>query len=186
MDARIKKTKEAVSRALLDLLRKKYLSQITVSELCKAAGVNRNTFYAHYHTPVEVVEDVTAALLDDFDALANAYRQSQDVCVAICRYIYERRDVFAVLASANVEERYVKIALSQARQSAASGEARPSGTTVFDKYYDEFFIGGCYFVLKAWIDDGAKESPEEIGAALHSLFVKSKEAQRGVRPHDAP
>lgn len=27
---------------------------------------------------------------------------------------------------------------------------------------------------------------KEIGAALHSLFVKSKEAQRGVRPHDAP
>ena len=34
--------------SLISLLKKKPFEYITVSEICKAAGVNRSTFYLHY------------------------------------------------------------------------------------------------------------------------------------------
>ena len=44
-DRRIQKTKKAIYEALIDLMRKKKLSSITVTELSAAADINRKTFY---------------------------------------------------------------------------------------------------------------------------------------------
>ena len=45
---RIKLTKRIIKTAFIELLHKKSLEQITVTELCSAADVNRSTFYDHY------------------------------------------------------------------------------------------------------------------------------------------
>ena len=55
-DKRIRATKDALETALLQLLQDKRLSSISVTELCKAAGINRNTFYCHYSYPAEVAK----------------------------------------------------------------------------------------------------------------------------------
>ena len=45
-------------QALLLLLQKKPLDKISVSELCKKAGVNRTTFYNHYTTPADILHEL--------------------------------------------------------------------------------------------------------------------------------
>ena len=52
--------------ALISLLKKKPLDFITISELCEAAGVNRSTFYLHYETLGDLLEETTRYLLNDF------------------------------------------------------------------------------------------------------------------------
>lgn len=47
-DMRIRKTKRALYQALEELLKKKSLSQITVTELAAHAEINKGTFYLHY------------------------------------------------------------------------------------------------------------------------------------------
>lgn len=42
-------------QALLFLLRKKTLDKISVSELCRKAGVNRTTFYNYYTAPADIL-----------------------------------------------------------------------------------------------------------------------------------
>lgn len=41
-------TAQLMDEALLNLLETKDFEYITVSQLCKKAGVNRTTFYLHY------------------------------------------------------------------------------------------------------------------------------------------
>ena len=53
-DKRIAKTKNKLTRALSILSQNKSPERITVSELCKAAGVNRTTFYKYYTVPADV------------------------------------------------------------------------------------------------------------------------------------
>lgn len=48
MDRRIKRTRTAVFNAVLDLMVEKDTSKITVLELCKRADINKSTFYLHY------------------------------------------------------------------------------------------------------------------------------------------
>ena len=52
--------------ALISLLKKKPFEYITVSEICKTAGVNRSTFYLHYETVGDLLDETTRYLLDDF------------------------------------------------------------------------------------------------------------------------
>ena len=47
-DLRVQKTKKALSEAFISLLSEKTFEEITVNELCDAAGVRRATFYKHY------------------------------------------------------------------------------------------------------------------------------------------
>lgn len=45
------------NQALIELLNKKEYEYITVKELCEKAGVNRSTFYLHYDTIDELLEE---------------------------------------------------------------------------------------------------------------------------------
>lgn len=50
-------TAEKMDKAFLELLQKKDLSFITVKEICQSAGVNRSTFYLHYETIGDLLEE---------------------------------------------------------------------------------------------------------------------------------
>ena len=61
-------TRECIVTALIRLTEQKSLSSITITELCKAAGVSRMAFYRNYKSK----DDVLASKLND---LINRYRQ---------------------------------------------------------------------------------------------------------------
>ena len=46
-----------MDKAFLALLEKKDLAYITVKEICTAAGVNRSTFYLHYETVGDLLNE---------------------------------------------------------------------------------------------------------------------------------
>ena len=50
-------TAEKMDKAFLDLLQRKDFSFITVKEICEKAGVNRSTFYLHYETVGDLLEE---------------------------------------------------------------------------------------------------------------------------------
>ncbi len=47
----------AMDNALIALLEVKDLEYITVKEICEKAGVNRSTFYLHYETITDLVNE---------------------------------------------------------------------------------------------------------------------------------
>lgn len=55
--------------ALIELLKERSFSEITVSEICKKANVNRSTFYSHYTNTVDLLnetwENIQARSLED-------------------------------------------------------------------------------------------------------------------------
>ena len=53
-------------KALLSLLEKKPFEYISIREICEKAEVNRSTFYLHYETIGDLLEETTRYILDDF------------------------------------------------------------------------------------------------------------------------
>lgn len=49
-DKRVVKTKKAIFRALLSLLSSTPITDITITDICRTAMINRKTFYCHYNT----------------------------------------------------------------------------------------------------------------------------------------
>jgi len=62
-DRRVQRTRQALRRALMDLIRHKGYETISVEEIAQQANVGRATFYVHYH-------DKEDLLLDEFSLLA--------------------------------------------------------------------------------------------------------------------
>ena len=58
IDKRIIKTRTNIKNALLELAQSKRLEDITVSELTSKASVNRSTFYLHYDSVLNVLDDI--------------------------------------------------------------------------------------------------------------------------------
>lgn len=71
MDKRTEYTKKNIKETCLELLYKKDISKVTVSELCKKADINRATFYRYYLD----IYDLLKQLQDEFiSELKNSYK----------------------------------------------------------------------------------------------------------------
>ena len=64
-DLRIIKTKDSLRKALLSLLREKELKEISVTELCRRATINRGTFYLHYKDVHGIMEEYWNHIMTD-------------------------------------------------------------------------------------------------------------------------
>lgn len=61
-DRRSRYTRQVIDEAFADLLQQKPVEQITVTEICQRAEINRGTFYLHYDNPLDLlhkIEDAT-------------------------------------------------------------------------------------------------------------------------------
>ena len=173
MDARIIKTKKKIQNTIIELLTKKHLNEISISELCSLANINRNTFYSHYNTTYDVIDDITVNLMEDFGQMVEKSDNDLDISIDICKYLFYKRDIFKNLASSNSDGRYYEIAFAYARKSAQSGFLDSSHKEKRN-YLNEFLIGGFVFLLTEWMDKGCVETPEEMGTIIHGLFGKFK------------
>lgn len=63
LDARIEKTLDKLRKALIEMMKDESIDSITVTALCRRAGINRNTFYAHFDEPAQLLQNIEDLLL---------------------------------------------------------------------------------------------------------------------------
>ncbi len=140
---RHQETIQRVYATFAELLREQELNEISVTELCESANIERSTFYANF---------------EDISALANTYSSEIEKQVAalpheegefswIFEYILENKDLFHV---------YFKLGTSQ---------------TASD-YKTLFFRNGVYSVAKLWFEDGCIDTPQKMGEIIQREYVK--------------
>ena len=61
-------TAKKMDLALISLLKKKSFEYVTVSEICEKAGVNRSTFYLHYETVDDLLNETRLLLSKNEEA----------------------------------------------------------------------------------------------------------------------
>ncbi len=84
-------TKKAIKDSFRKLLQERPLTRITVREIAADCGINRNTFYYHYHDIPElmdeIIKDGAAGLIADYPDIS-----SLDECVeSAFRFVLENR-----------------------------------------------------------------------------------------------
>ena len=92
VDKRTLYTKGAIKDALLELLESKSFENITITDICKNAEINRGTYYLHYYEHSEVLDELLDDALADADGLLGNLQLS-DTCSnnecsnSLCRMI---------------------------------------------------------------------------------------------------
>ena len=109
-------TKDAIKKAFLQLLEEKSLSKITVKDIADACGVNRNTFYYHFDSIPELVEEIVSDISKEL-IRDNAAAKSLEECIEIASKIAldNKRVLLNIYNSANrnVYELYLMRACHQ-------------------------------------------------------------------------
>ena len=63
-DARVRKTKQKLSAALVELLQEKGFNDITPAQICEKAGINRSTFYRNYKNTTQLKNEMENKILN--------------------------------------------------------------------------------------------------------------------------
>ena len=66
VDHRVRYTKMVIKDSLLELMKECSISKVTVTDICKKANINRNTFYSHYANQFELLSHIEDELYEEF------------------------------------------------------------------------------------------------------------------------
>ena len=157
INRRVRMTRRLLKDALLELLAQTELSRISVTALCKAADVNRSTFYSYYNSPSDLLVDIEQEVLARIPMPQLPLNRQREesllrTTTAFFDYVKENERVFHILFSETVNTgfsaRMVKL-LYEKLLAGAEGEDELS--TRFLRIY---IANGAVGMLREWVNAG--------------------------------
>lgn len=158
-------SQEKIEKAFIELLQTRQIKEITVSDLVKATGLNRSTFYANYIDIFDLADKTREKLEREFSNLFADYdyfneRTGADKMFA---HIKENQIFYKTYFKLCYDEKHL-ISIYDARRAAQ--EHMDSNI----KYHIEFFRNGLNAIIKLWLVGGCQESPEEMAQVLKAEY----------------
>ena len=160
-----KKSQEQIEKIFLQLIQKRNIDELSVSMICEMAKLNRSTFYANYIDIYDLAEKIKENMELEFAKfqLSNNAKQDSDGYLNMFRYIKENQIFFKT---------YFKL------EEISMNPPTQYRIELAEKYYDnkfidyhiEFFRAGLNAVIKKWLNNGCKETPEEINEIIISEY----------------
>lgn len=163
---RRKESRERIEKIFIELLQSKELSQITVSDLCKRAGLNRTTFYANYidiYGLADAIRDKLEQNLKELyhDEITQGFNSND--YLKLFRHIKENQIFYQTYFKLGYDNHYKII-------SYDFHLAEEHFQNNFIEYHMEFFRAGITQLIKLWLQNGCKESPEEMFEVIKSEY----------------
>lgn len=168
---RRKESREKIEKVFVELLQSKDLTQIKVSDICKQAGLNRTTFYANY-TDIYGLAD---SIRDRLEAnLSGLYQEEVETGVnsndylKLFRHIQQNQIFYQTYFKLGYDDNY-KIVSYDLELAQKHFQDR------FINYHMEFFKSGLTRIIKLWLQNGCKETPEEMFEIIKSEYQGREE-----------
>ena len=170
-------TKRALEQSLKNLLLKKPLSKITISDLTEDCGMNRMTFYYHFKDIYDLVEwscltDAKRALDEKktYDTWQQGFLQILEAVQANKPFVMNvyhcvHREQVEIYLRPLVED----LILNVVNEEAGGLNVRDEDKTFIVQAYSYIFIG----IMLDWIKEDMKENPQEIVERLNKLIKGS-------------
>lgn len=175
-DRRVRYTKMVLRESLLELLEKKSINAVTITELCRKADINRNTFYAHYQSPEEMLRIIETDFLQEFiNKVENSLAADEynDLMYKLCLYIEKNRDICEVIISCRGNGGdFLKRLNDTFRDRTVAKWRKLSAKDIseMESLYT-FIAGGSAALIKEWIDSDFQEGPETVSERIKKLLL---------------
>ncbi|WP_373077402.1 TetR/AcrR family transcriptional regulator [Zhongshania sp.] len=181
-DARVLQTRDALRRALLELLQHKSIEQLTIREIAASAGVGYTTFFRHHQSKEALLDDIAA---DEIKRLIEFALPSLDMenissaSLALCSYVADHRSLWTSLltggAAAKLREEFNRIALEIAAPEDHTGNWLPAEVGVI------VVVSGTIELLTWWLRQSKPISVKQL-AAIHERLIASPTVRANLPP----
>ncbi len=152
---------DKIEGAFINMLQSKEINKISVTDICKETGLNRSTFYANYIDIYDLADKLREKLEKDFDSVftQNINRDAE----TMFRHIYENQIFYKT---------YFKLGYDNQHQAYIYDTVRAENefSGKYINYHIEFFRNGLNSIIKMWLANGCRETPEEMAEILKSEY----------------
>ncbi|WP_321395951.1 TetR/AcrR family transcriptional regulator [Emcibacter sp.] len=171
-DARVLQTRNALRKALLELLEEKSIDKISVREIVAAAGVGYNTFFRHYTDKDFILQDIAAEEIRKLVSLSSAVMDTEDIqsaCLAMCNHVAKNKKLWKTLLTGGAAETLRKEFIQASREVV---EPRPR-----DKDWLPLDIAiilvtsGIFELLAWWLGENDPLSVEQVAEICRKIIV---------------
>lgn len=157
---------DKIEKAFIDLLQSKELNQISVSDVCKSAGLNRTTFYANYSDIYSLADSIRDHLENNLSELYHkeiAEQFNSHDYLKLFRHIKDNPIFYKTYFKLGYDDNYKIITYDTAL-------AEQYFQNRFIEYHTEFFKSGITKIIKMWLQNGCEESPEDMFEIIKSEY----------------
>lgn len=201
-DRRAVRTRRMIRNALSELIEEKGYNNISITDLCSRADINRGTFYLHYTDKYDMLEQIENEVIQELnDEVKSAgyvnvtsmeslsrldpSEMAMPFMVKIFEYIRENSKFFkAILSSKGDPKFHIKI-----KKLIESNffEKNPPNSFNKDKmlvpmeYFVSYVLSAHLGVIQQWLNSGMDRSPEEMTLILSRMFLLGPFKTAGTR-----
>jgi AcrR family transcriptional regulator len=176
MDARVRRTRDALGDALVALMQEKPFDTITVQDVLDRAKVGRSTFYAHF-------SDKDDLLMSDaeefFESIANVLSVRGDKSDRVFpvkeffSHITEAKQFLDALMASGKFHDNMELAhgiFARGIERRLSELPRGQGISAAERPAIAFAHAGALLsLLSWWVDRGMRQPPEEMDQLFHKM-----------------
>lgn len=172
-DRRIGRTKKMIKAALLDLLQGQKINQISITELCDQADINRKTFYNHYSDIRGVIDEIE----DDYISKYLSYLDKENILYDLADpYPFIRRLTDEIEQNANIylmvtktdESLYLKEKIKNqlSKHLNIISQQKPQIDREFFLFYIDFITAGIAAVYEQWLVSNKQMNKEKLSKLI--------------------
>lgn len=179
-----------MDEALIALLEVKDLEYITVKEICEEAGVNRSTFYLHYETIDDLVneamESVDERFLSYFTQISDGFFDklngnelkdlvliTQDYLQPYLQFINDNKKIYRA-AFRNPNAMQANMRYENLKRNVLEPILKKFGVPdTFRQYYIAYYIEGSMAIIRKWLENNCSDSIETIATIIEECVRPS-------------
>lgn len=165
---RKKESQDRIEKVFLNLIQKRDIKDISVSKICELAKVNRTTFYANYVDIYDLIDKIRDRMINEFaNIFDNNDGHTKENYLKMFKHIKDNQIFYKTYFKLNFDNSY-KITYFDKEL------ANKRYNNKFIDYHCEFFKAGITAIIKMWLNNDCKESPQDIYEIIESEYNNSK------------
>ncbi|MDO4282088.1 MAG: TetR/AcrR family transcriptional regulator [Clostridia bacterium] len=182
---KLNKTEKALINGIVDLMKEKKLSDITVTELAEHIDMHRCTFYLHFMDIKDLVEHIERKVLNELYKILDKYpnlstqNNFSQVFGEILSIISENKEICIALIGKNGDPDFmdrINNTLNEYIKTKGWLNNYPNIKEFEYEYYYTFISAGLISILQKWILNDMKDDPILIAKLLEKICLKGLES----------
>lgn len=168
---RVRLTKTMLKKTLMEMLKEKPISKITISDLCKRAEINRTTFYKYYGSQYDLLDEIEINYFEELEyCLLGNKCETYDGLTAALQFLEKEKEHWRILINTIHDEEFTNRLFNLPVIRKLLDENIGSEVEERERGYIRLFIcHGCYAIIRQWLNQSLGETPEEIADLICSL-----------------
>ena len=171
-NSRYKVSSEKIETAFLSLILNHKYEDITASQICKQAGVNRSTFYCHYNDINDLIIKIEGKFAKGMASIFNyGERQTHEAFIEMFTFVRDNKYFYKAFLNipyaTNAEVTIKSNILSRIKES----DSAIIGSDVEVFYRASFFGAGIKEICRIWLERDCKETPQQMAELLLNEYT---------------